>query len=85
MIEPTWETLSLRTMRPGETGRVTGLSVKNGAARRLAEFGFVRGARVEMIRSGAPCIIRLDQTRLGLGAALQDGVLMALEDRKSPR
>ena len=70
------EIRSLQTMLTGDAGHVTGLTVKNGAARRLAEFGFVRGAHVEMIRPGAPCIVRLDQTRVSLGAALQEGVFL---------
>ena len=75
------ESCSLERMRPGDAGRVTGLTLKNGAARRLAEFGFVRGARVEMIRPGAPCIVRLDQTRVSLGVSLQEGVFLTPEDR----
>lgn len=65
------ESSCLRSLRPGERGVVTGLPKANGSARRLAEFGLVRGATVEMIRPGSPCIVRIENTRLSVGAALQ--------------
>lgn len=68
---------SLRSMRAGEIGMVSGVCDKGPSARRLAEFGLVRGATVQMIRSGAPCILRIEHTRLSVGASLQDGVLLA--------
>ena len=69
--------LSLRSMRAGDVGLVTYLSDSNGSARRLAEFGLVRGTTVETIRSGTPCIVRIDHTRLSVGASLQNDVLLS--------
>ncbi len=68
---------SLRSMHVGEIGLITALRDSCTSARRLAEFGLIRGATVEMIRAGAPCIVRVDHTRLSLGAALQEGVLVS--------
>ena len=71
------EAVSLRTMRAGEIGLVTALRGSSAASRRLAEFGLVRGATVEVIRAGAPCIVRIDHTRLSMGASLQEHILLA--------
>ncbi|MFH0981446.1 MAG: FeoA family protein [Planctomycetota bacterium] len=71
------ESISLRALRAGDQGLVTGIHEASVSARRLAEFGLIRGATVEMIRAGAPCIIRIEHTRLSMGAALQDGVLLS--------
>ena len=68
---------SLRALRAGDVGVVTGLRGANGSARRLAEFGLVRGATVEMIRTGRSCIVRIDQTRLSIGEPLQECVFLA--------
>ncbi len=71
------KTLSLRSMQAGEIGLITALRDSSPSVRRLGEFGLIRGATVEMIRAGAPCIVRVDHTRLSLGAALQEGVLIS--------
>ena len=71
------EPIPMRSMRAGDVGMVTDLRDSSSSARRLAEFGLVRGATVEMIRSGAPCIVRIEHTRLSVGAPLQDGVLLS--------
>lgn len=68
--------VSLRSMRAGDVGLVTALRDAHAGARRLAEFGLIPGTKVEMIRAGAPCIVRIDHTRLSMGASLQDGVLL---------
>lgn len=68
---------TLRSLRAGDRGTVTAVYDGRASTRRLAEFGMVRGTQVEMIRHGAPCIVRLDNTRLCLGAALQDSVLLS--------
>jgi Fe2+ transport system protein FeoA len=67
----------LRSLRAGDVGLVTALRCCDGFARRLAEMGLTRGTTVEMIRTGAPCIVRVDHTRLSVGASLQDGVLLS--------
>ena len=62
-------------LQSGETASVC--AVAGGqTARRLAEIGFIPGASVEMLRGGDPCIVRLDCSRLSLGAALQHEVLV---------
>jgi Fe2+ transport system protein FeoA len=71
------EPISLRSLGAGEVGLVTALRDTQGTSRRLAELGLIRGCTVEMIRAGTPCIVRVDHTRLSLGASLQDGVLLS--------
>ena len=70
----TRNSVTLRSMRAGDVGLVTALHSCGAAARRLAEFGLIRGTMVEVIRSGSPCIVRIDHTRLSMGASLQEGV-----------
>ncbi len=53
---------------------VVGIVAEETAAKRLADLGFVPGVRVEMVRRGSPCIVRLDGTRIGLGTALQRAI-----------
>jgi Fe2+ transport system protein FeoA len=45
--------------------------VSQNEAKRLADMGFVTGVRVEMVRIGEPCIVRLNGTLVGLGVAHQ--------------
>jgi len=65
----------MSVLQSGEVASVC--SVSGGdAARRLADIGFVPGAKVEMLRRGDPCIVRLHRSRLSLGAVLQHDVLV---------
>lgn len=52
---------ALRCGQIAEIGQLLGLPEQ---IRRLEELGFRAGARLEMIRSGAPCIIRIDGSKL---------------------
>ena len=64
----------LPRMRSGDSGTV--LSVRDTAlgAKRLADMGFVPGARVQMVRSGSPCIVRVEGLCVGLGADHQESI-----------
>ena len=65
------------TLKMGEVGIVERITADNGSAKRLAEMGFVRGARLEMIRPGAPCIVRINQSCVGLGRGHQTSILLS--------
>ena len=67
------------TMRAGQRGTVTEVSVSEAAAKRLADLGFLPGARVEMIQPGAPCILRIGGARVGLGSAHQCRIRLAVD------
>lgn len=64
----------LPNLRSGDSGTV--LAVRDGGAgsKRLADMGFVRGAQVQMVRPGTPCIVRVDGQCVGLGSAHQDKI-----------
>ncbi len=65
---------SLMALNAGESGTVLGISGTQIAAKRLADMGFIRGARLEMVRPGRPCIVRIDGMCVGLGAAHQASI-----------
>ena len=61
-------------MMLGDVGRITGIEAAQTAAKRLADMGFVRGAVVEMVRPGKPCLVRIGGTNVGLGFEHQRSV-----------
>ncbi len=67
---------SLPTLTAGQTGIVDRISAGQSLSKRLADLGFVRGARLEMIRPGVPCIVGIEGTRVGLGWAHQASILL---------
>lgn len=64
----------LSALRAGDTALVVGITAEQMAAKRLADLGFVPGVRIELIRRGAPCIVRIEGTRIGLGTQLQESI-----------
>ena len=58
---------------------VVGIRADAASAKRLADIGFVPGTRVEMVRRGSPCIVRVNGTGVGLGAAHQRSILLNRE------
>ena len=64
----------LERLSAGAVAIVVGIVAEETSAKRLADLGFVPGVRVEMVRRGNPCIVRLDGTRIGLGNALQRAI-----------
>jgi len=62
----------LLTMRRGDLASMSCIESSAVAAKRLADLGFISGARIEMVRPGSPCIVRIDDgTCIGLGAEHQ--------------
>ena len=73
-------TVRLSAARPGDRGVIVEVGAESQAGdhgvgvdelqRRLLEFGFVEGARVEVLHEGAiwrdPIAVRLDDMRIGL-------------------
>ena len=70
--------MSQRSLESLESGEVASIYSVIGTqmARRLTELGFVPQATVEMIRSGNPCIVSIERSRLSLGAPLQRDVIL---------
>jgi Fe2+ transport system protein FeoA len=67
---------ALNTLKTGDVAFVDRIASANGATKRLADMGFVRGARLELLRAGAPCIVRLNGVCIGLGLAYQTSIMV---------
>jgi Fe2+ transport system protein FeoA len=65
---------ALHELPLGGVARVKAVEVAQNAAKRLADMGFVRGAVVEMIRPGRPCLVRIGGTYVGLGVEHQRSI-----------
>lgn len=64
--------LSLDSLLPGEAAHIVSLDRKHPLRRRLMELGFIRGARVTVVRRapmGDPVELRLNGTDLALRAS----------------
>ena len=75
----------LSMLRAGDVGVVSAVSAGNGAAKRLADMGFVRGVCLEMIRPGLPCIVRIGEVFVGLGEAHQRSIELMPLSQGGPR
>ena len=56
--------IPLSLLSAGEFAQIHAVAGHPEQTRRLRELGFQEGARVEMIQSGSPCIVRLDNSKL---------------------
>lgn len=68
--------VNLPGLRSGQRGVVASVHLGESSGKRLADIGFVPGARIEMLRRGDPCIVRIDESRVGLGRAFQEAILL---------
>ena len=62
---------NMPAMLSGECAMVEAIDGSCLCSKRLADMGFVQGTRVEMLRPGSPCIVRVNGTCIGLGAEHQ--------------
>ena len=68
---------ALDELRPGETGHIVSLDRHHPLRRRLLELGFVRGAKVVVVRRaplGDPIELRVGSTDLALRRADLHGI-----------
>ena len=70
---------SLPVLGAGEIATIARIDTTQVTAKRLADMGFVRGARIEMLRPGKPCLVRIGSACVGLGAAHQDSILLSCQ------
>ncbi|WP_293910735.1 ferrous iron transport protein A [Deinococcus sp.] len=73
--------VTLDTLLPGQVAHVVALDQAHPLRRRLLELGFIRGARIEIVRRaplGDPLQLRLNNTDLALRAADLVGVRVRL-------
>ena len=87
----------LSGLRVGDRGVIVGVSAEpvpglggidcGELERRLLEFGFVEGARIELLHEGAigrdPVAVKLDDMRVGLRRREAHGVLVRLDEATS--
>jgi Fe2+ transport system protein FeoA len=66
----------LSGLKTGEAAAIVSIAATQAAAKRLADMGFVRGAVVEMIRPGRPCLVRIGATCVGLGIDHQRSIVV---------
>ena len=72
--------LPLSALRPGEGACVQQILGKTTHIRRLEELGLRRGARLEMVRRGTPCIIRIEGSKLCLRNCKLLRVMVSTDD-----
>lgn len=70
---------NLPSLRTGDVGRISAVRSNDASAKRLADLGFVRGAELEMLHPGNPCIVRIDSAFLGLGAGHQANIELSFD------
>ncbi len=70
------ETRPLHGLRSGEAAFICDVQIDPRMGKRLADLGFIGGARIEMIRPGRPCLVRINGTRVGLGWGYQERVFV---------
>jgi Fe2+ transport system protein FeoA len=75
------ELVPLYTLRRGQVAEVGQLLGAPEQIRRLEELGLRTGARLEIIRSGAPCIVRVQGSKLCFRD--DDSVRVLVRTRKS--
>jgi len=76
MAAPPAEPIPLTLLKPGQKAQVDQVVGLSDLVHRLHEMGLRRGADVEMVRPGSPCIIRIDGSKLGLRSDDLTGVLV---------
>lgn len=64
----------LPDLKKGDVAVIQRISSVAARSKRLADMGFVRGAEIEVVRPGSPCIVRLDGACVGLGRKHQTGI-----------
>jgi ferrous iron transport protein A len=56
----------LEMLRPGEWGEIADVAGEPTWVGRLAELGLRAGSRVQLVRSGSPCLVQVGCSRLSL-------------------
>jgi ferrous iron transport protein A len=72
--------LPLQLLPSGSSARIDQLLGRDEDVHRLQELGLRVGSRVEMVRGGSPCIVRLDGARLAFRQHDEISVLVRVGD-----
>lgn len=70
-------------MNAGDVGVVSRIHSKRGAGKRLADMGFVQGARLEMVKPGRPCIVRVNECCIALGNDHQKAIELNVSEGRT--
>ena len=62
---------ALSALKAGQSATVQSV-VATAGSKQLADMGFFAGAKVMMIRPGAPCIVRVGRSRVAIGESYQN-------------
>ncbi|MFO1021741.1 MAG: FeoA domain-containing protein [Planctomycetales bacterium] len=68
----------LSMLRTGDRGRISDLEGSEEYVKRLCEMGLRHGAQIQMLRTGSPCIVAVDQQRLTLRTDEDVSILVEL-------
>ena len=74
-----FQILPIECLRPGEWAEVCDVAGEPDWIGRLAELGVRIGCRIQMLRSGSPCLIQVGGGRLSLRGEQSVGVLVRPE------
>jgi len=66
--------LELLSLVAGDVGTIASVRRLGPGTKRLADLGFVRGARLEMVRPGEPCIVRIEGTQVAISGGYQASI-----------
>lgn len=72
-------TCLLTNMKTGDVGVIKRIASRAAPSKRLADMGFVHGARLEVVKPGFPCIVRLDGACVGLGKSHQTSIELSVD------
>jgi len=71
--------IPLCAMNPGECGRIVSSRLGENDGELLRAMGMSEHCRLRVCRSGEPCIVQIDSTRLGLSREMTRLILVTVE------
>ena len=74
-------TVLLSQMRAGDCGRIHSTAFTSDESELLRAMGMCEDCNLRVCRSGSPCIVQVNTTRLGLSASMARKIVIAIEDR----
>ena len=72
----------LSQMQAGDCGRIHSTAFGSDESELLRAMGICEDCNLRVCRSGSPCIVQVNATRLGLSAVMSCKIVVAVEDRE---
>ena len=79
------EEVSLCSLKPGDSATVVRFKIDEENSKVLQAMGLAIGSTLEVVKPGDPCIVRIGQTRIGLGQSYSSRVFVKVEPQGSER